>query len=79
MFGVEVNLPHDVPMPTSTASYSYLQWVDLDLFLLVAVSRDATLLPSLGLKAAEVCVHGLCMHSAVEILRASRPHLIRPA
>jgi hypothetical protein len=71
MFGVEVNVDARFEVPRDTSSYSLLEWLPLDQFLIMAVTRDATVLP-IGLKAAEVCVQGLCMHSAVEIVRSRR-------
>jgi hypothetical protein len=65
----------DEPM-AATSSYSHLMWLPLDQFQILAVSRDAAALP-IGLKAAEVCVHGLCMHSAVEIVRGTRADVLR--
>lgn len=75
MFGIEVRVQKDIPVPAATESYSHLMWIPLDQFLLLAVTRDATMLP-LGLKAAEVCVHGLCMRSATEIVRSRQPALL---
>lgn len=70
MLGVEVRIDGRFEVPRSTRSYSHLLWLPLDEFVILGVNRDATALP-IGLKAADVCVHGLCMHSAVEIVRAA--------
>ncbi len=75
MFGVEVSLPPEAPVPERTGSYSLLHWLDVSLFLGLAEYRDPTVLP-LGLRAAEVCVQGLCMHSAAEIVRREFPDVL---
>lgn len=68
MFGLQVLVGQDYSPPSSSRSYSFIGWIPAADFVLLATTRDSTVLP-IGLKAAEVCVHGLCMQSALEIVR----------
>lgn len=74
MFGVEVTVDSNFEVH-ETASYSHLLWLGLDTFLELAATKNTLLLGEQAF-GWEVCVHGLCMHSAAEIVRDTRESLV---
>lgn len=55
-------------LPTESAAYSHIRWVDPKLFLLAWHRRDAQLLfPDAN--PFEICIRGLCIRSGVQLLK----------
>ncbi len=70
MITYEVRIRHGGEvLPAATDSYSRLVWVDSAKVPQALATRDALLLDE-TLNAAEVCVHGLCVRVAAEVLTA---------
>jgi hypothetical protein len=58
-------------VPARTGSYSHIRWVEIARFIEAVQAKDPA---KIGIDPVELCIHGLCIRSAYDILAVKLGH-----